>query len=423
MEVTLTLQSRTSLFWRAMIASTDQALLSGLSFLISIILLRIVPKAEFGYYSVAVPISLFLISLQNAVVNTPLAVLLAKKKGNDRREYVASLGYGQFLVILPAACLGLLGAGLWRLGGLDPTVASIAAALSAAAIGLLYREFLRSYLFAEEATLEVLRMDALYVGVCLCFLAVLYLFFQIRVDIVFLLTGGCALLVAFFCGFGRGLPFPPKSISKSYKENWEFGKWALLGVCVTHAQKYSYLYLLGFLSGSLAVADVSAARLLLMPMMLVHIGWGKIAIPHGSKLREEGQIKRFFKELILSSVVFLVVVAVYVALVMASSEILQSHLLSDKYSSSFGYVVIWGAIIVVGFTEMNAAYGLMVLLGFRLITKISFLVMPLTVGSAYILIRAYGITGGLSALLLGQILLAICMWIYFGKAVFSPAKR
>jgi O-antigen/teichoic acid export membrane protein len=390
---------RPSLAWRATIAAADQAMLSATSFLISILLLRVVPKSEFGYYSVAMAIYLFLISLQNAVVNTPLTVLLASKKGADRKEYVASLRHGQFLFIIPACCLTLVAVALFRLGGLDPTAASIAGALGVASLGFLYREFLRSCLFAEEVPAQVLAMDVLYVAASLCFLAVPYLFFEIRVSIVFLLTGASALLVALLFDRSRGWQRDPKSVSKSYRENWTLGKWALLGVCITHVQNYSYLYLLGIFVGSLAVADVSAARLLLMPLILFQAGWGKIAIPHGSRLLEEGQVRRFFKEQIFTSIGFAVGVTAYVALVMT-----------------------WGAIFVAGFIAMNASYGLQVMRDFRIITKVSSFTMIVTVGSAAYLIREYGITGGLAALLLGQVLLAVGLWTSFAKAVFSMAK-
>jgi len=330
MEVTPAKPLRSSIPWRAGIATVDQGLLSATNFIIAVLLIQSVPKADYGYYSIALPVSLFLSSLQDAVVNTPLTVLLASKKGAARRDYVASLCYGQFLVVLPAAGTGLAVLAVLRFPGLDPTVKAIAAALCISSAGLLYREFLRSYLFAEEDPLTVLKMDAFYVAIFLCLISILYLFSGIRVATVFLLTGASALLAALPFGRARGWRFPPPSISKSFGENWLFGKWALLGVCVTHAQSYSYLYLLGIFSGSVAVADVSAARLLLMPLMLLQVGWGKIAIPHGSRLREEGQAHRFFKEQVLSSLLFLVAVAAYVALLLALSEPLQRHLLTGK---------------------------------------------------------------------------------------------
>ena len=423
MEVTRKPASHASLGWRAGIASADQALLSGMSFLISIILLKTVSKAEYGYYSVALPVTLLLVALQYAVVNTPLNVLLASKKGAERREYISSLCFGQFLVILPAAGLGLAAFTIFRIPGLDSTVNAIAASLCAAAVGLLYREFLRSYLFAEEDSLAVLRMDVLYVVISVCGIAVLHLLSGIRTDTVFLVLGASALLAALPFGRGRGWSFPPPSVSKSYRENWKFGKWSLLGVCVSHAQSYSYLYLLGILSGSAAVADVSAARLLLMPMMLLQVGWGKIAVPHGSRLREDGRIRLFFRQQVRTSIVLLLCVAVYVVLLMFLSETLKGLLLSDKYANSLKYVLAWGVVFAMGFLAVNASYGLQVLMEFHVIARWSFLVMLVTVGSSYFLIRAYGIGGGLAAMIIGETLLAIVLWYCFARSVFTRVVR
>src|SRR2546430_12921223 len=58
------------------------------------LLIRTVPQEEYGYYSIAFAASLFLISIQNAVVTTPLAVLLAAKKDEERHRYPAALYWG-----------------------------------------------------------------------------------------------------------------------------------------------------------------------------------------------------------------------------------------------------------------------------------------------------------------------------------------
>lgn len=423
MEVTHPSASRFSLVWNAGVASADQALLSALSFAVSIILIKSIPKSEYGYYSIAVAISLFLVSVQNAVVNTPLATLLVTKKGIDKRQYVASLCYGQFLVILPSVCLVLATIGVMQYWGFDTTKIVIAAALTSAVAGLLFREFLRSYQFAEEMPGNVLKMDVLYVAIFLGLLGTTYLIWKISVALVFIEMGVSALLVALVFSRNRGWEFRREGIRKGYGENWEYGKWALMGVCVTHTQNYSYLYLLGAMLGSLAVAEVSAARLLLMPMMLVQAGWSKIAIPHGARLREEGQIRRFFKEQVLTSMLYLLCVVLYTGLLLTFSGVLQQFLLSDKYANSFHFIAAWGTIFAVGFLAVNASYGLQVMMKFDILTKVSFLVMLVTVGSSVFFIRAYGIAGGLAALILGETLLAIVLWFCFGWSVFSKGRN
>ena len=393
-----------------------------MGFLISILLIRTVSKEEYGYYSIALPVSLLLVALQNGIVNAPLTVLLASKKGDERREYVSSLFFGQFLLVLPVVGVGLIAFAVFRFPGLDATVNAIAAALCASAGSLLYREFLRSYLFAEEDSLAVLRMDALYVVLSVCGLSILYLLSGIRIDTVFLLLGASALLAALPFGRGRGWTYPPRSVSKSYRENWKFGKWALLGVCVTHAQSYSCLYLLGILSGSVAVADMSAARLLLMPMMLIQVGWGRIVVPHGSRLREGGQNRLFFMQQVRTSILVLLCITLYVTLLMLFSDVLGTFILSDKYSNSLRYILAWGVICAVGFLSVNANYGLQAMMKFDVITKWSFIVMPITVGSSYFLILAYGIAGGLAAMILGETLLGIGLWYCFARTVFRRGR-
>ena len=103
----------TSLIFKFGIASVDQAMISALNLLISIILIKTASKVEYGYYSIAFSISLFLISIQNAIVNAPLAVLLVSKKNAMPHRFATvslSLSFQPF-------ALGLLPAQLFVIGG------------------------------------------------------------------------------------------------------------------------------------------------------------------------------------------------------------------------------------------------------------------------------------------------------------------
>ena len=44
--------------------------------------------------------------------------------------------------------------------------------------------------------------------------------------------------------------------------------------------------------------------------------------------------------------------------------------------------------------------------------------MLVTLGCAFLLIKAYGIKGGLTALIIGEVLVAGILWFYYGKIVF-----
>jgi O-antigen/teichoic acid export membrane protein len=402
----------------SIVAAGDQATLSVLSFVISIILIKYVPKVEYGYYSIGFAISLFVSSIQQAIVNTPLAVLLIEKKGNANVEYAGSLCYGQFLVIIPAVCLGLAGVLLLSFWSFDSAQTWVAASVCFFVIGLLLREFLRAYLFAEEKPLQVLKIDTVYIALLLIGFVLAYLFYKLNVPSVFVLMGTSGLIVGLIFSRGRGWHFNRERIRESYRENWKYGRWALVGGLVTYIQSYSYLYLLGALMGSVAVAEVSAARLLITPLILFRAGWGRIVTPRGSKFREKNQLERFFKEQVIVTIVYVLVVALYALLLLSLSGLLQNLIFTQKYVDSFKYFPYWVAINAIGFAAINAGYGLEVTKNFKIMSKLNFVTMVVTLACAYLLINAYGIMGGLMALIIGASLSAAILWLYFFKSVF-----
>ena len=173
---------------------------------------------------------------------------------------------------------------------------------------------------------------------------------------------------------------------------------------------------------SVAVAEVSAARLLLMPLVLVQTGWNKVILPHGSRLREENRLPRLFKEQVIVSIVFVFIVISLVFIAIFLKPLLLNVILSDKYANSFDYIFYFGAIFSMGFIALSANLGLQVLKKFDVIVKINFFTMLATLLSAYLLILSYGIIGGLIALLIGQTISAILLWIFFAKASYLKSN-
>ena len=175
-----------SLLYKAGIASIDQILLSGLSFLISIVLIKIVSKPEYGYYSIFFSITLFMASIQAAVITTPLAVLLITKNGDEKRKYAGALFFGQYLLIIPLAFIGIIGGVItFYFNLLEYSTSAIIVAISLASIGILCREFLRAYFFANETPNTVLIIDLLYFALITTLGFLAYTFFQLDVAVVF----------------------------------------------------------------------------------------------------------------------------------------------------------------------------------------------------------------------------------------------
>ncbi len=408
-----------SLLYKAGIASIDQILLSGISFLISIVLIQAVSSPEFGLYSVFCPFILFMLSIQAAVITTPLAVLLITKRGDEKRKYAGALFFGQYLLIFPLAFIGIIGGVITCYFNLfESSASAIIVAISLASIGILCREFLRAYFFAYESPNIVLIIDGLYFVLITTLGFLAYTFIQLDVAVVFFLMGLSSFLTGIFFINRNKWNISRSDIKSSYSENWKYGKWSLLGVTVTHIQAYSYLYLLGIMVSSVAVADVSAARLLLMPLILATAGWKKVILPHGSKLRENNRLPRLFKEQVIISVAFVVITISFVFVLIFLEPVLLKIILSNKYTNSFDYIFYWGAIFSMVFISLNANLELQVLKNFKVISKVNSFTMVVTVLLAYFLIYSNGIKGGLIALFIGQTISAIILWNFYTRATF-----
>lgn len=411
-----------TIIFRGGIAAIDQGLLSVINLGVQVLLINTVLKSEFGYYSVALSIIMYLMSFQNAVVNTPLTVSIASKSKEVKNKYISSVFSGQLIVLGLMAILGILLSIIFFLLGLSEGESLIIACISVGGFGILNREFLRGYFFAEEEPVKVLKLDIYYGLIYFGLIGLTYFFFNINVPLILLFMGLASGFDSLILNKRFKFDFNKEHIKESYSENWTMGKWSLLSVTLTHLQSYSYLYVIGALLGSKAMADVSASRLLLMPLALITVGWGNVVRPYGAKLREKNQLKKFFKNLALAGLAFPVVVLLITVILYFSDDWLLKNVFTKDYESVFDYLFYWAILSSAMFLRLNANYGLQVIKKFKSIAKVNafaaFFVIILTV----ILTYEYQIEGALIASLIGQIFFIIVLWYQLYSAIFKIPK-
>lgn len=405
------------LFLKFGISSFDEAIRSVTRFLTAYFLIKTVAKVDYGYYSLAIPVTLLITSIQNAIINTPLMVLYAGKSKDTQAEYISSLIIAQVFFILVIFLLTILvAAALLLLQILTTDELLMFTSVAVAVVGLLSREILRGIYFTQELPQSVIKIDIAYLLFLCVLVVIVYHIFFVNVAVIFILIGISALSASIIQNISFIKRFDFSSVKMYLKENWILGKWAFGGVIITHIQSYSYIYLLGLLISAEAIADVSAARLLVMPFVFLADGWGKIAVPRGSRLREEKKINVLYKEQILISIIFSMLIVVYTALMISIPENWKNTILSDNYTNSYGYVIYFGIGLSIRFFSSNAMFGLHVLKNFSSITKVNFVTMIVVISSSYILINLIGVEGALLASILGQLLLATGLWINFTKS-------
>jgi O-antigen/teichoic acid export membrane protein len=132
-------------------------------------------------------------------------------------------------------------------------------------------------------------------------------------------------------------------------------------------------------------------------------------------------LRRFLKEQTLLTAIIGVSLAAYVGLLLGAKGFLAKILFSKGYEDAFEFIVFWGAISIVSWANFNASIGLQVMKEFSIITKVNCVTMVITLASSYLLIRQYGIKGGLASSLLGETLLALGLWAALIICYFAQA--
>ncbi len=387
----------------------DQAVLSLANFLVGIFLIQNTSKDAYGSYVVAFAVILLLIGVQNAIVTTQMTVLAPGKTDGERDHFCAALATGQYLVFGPLAALLLVVAAAGTLTGwLLADQSALIVAVAGTTMGVLFREFLRGLFFLRLELRAVLALDLLYV---LALFVGLYCAREfaggaLHLLALWMLGVGSLVSAAAMLSVAR-LPWRQSVAgrAKALREAWVSGRWALGGVSVTWIQDQSYVYLLSLLAGAASAAEANAARLLLMPVMLLNAGMGRVTMPRWALLRQEGKRREIERTANRILGILVLVVAVYGGVLVLLQDYAIGWLLSDDYRSVGGFIVLWGAVVALQVVRSNFSVMLQVYQRFREITIANVVSALAVIGASFALIPGSGVKGSLVALLVGEVLL------------------
>lgn len=268
-------------------AIADQAWLSMINFAIALAFIWGAEKAEYGHYILLTTPLLLVQSIQNALINSPLATILPASAPESHLPLKHSAVAIHIFLAGAGALLGAVGLFIYgQASGFNPD-ALLIGGFSLAILGTIAREAQRAFAYANREGTRALLADLVY-G-------------------VFLLTalgaaiGGKTLTAAVVLaatGLAGLVPLLPqltklqgvRICQKSTLQFWSCGRWALPSVLATWISLNSYPYFASIKLGVDVVAEIGAARLFLMPIGLVTTAWGNWYRPRISQWFAEGDI-------------------------------------------------------------------------------------------------------------------------------------
>lgn len=260
----------------------DQAWLSGISLLISVLLVRTLEKDEYGLYVLLFNSSLFFQGIGGALLSAPYTTLYPRQQGSNQRTTIRIYTRGTIIFALMASILAVTTYLIYRATSHDPLLTmTVGIGFGICIVGSVSKDNIRVFNYAQNDQAAAFKNNLVYGGLLIGGLALMVQSHSISAASVLAMIGLSSALVSvpqLLKSDSTVQPSPSRDRIQSatrplLMEFWACGRWAVLGSFVTFLTSNTYPYLAALSFNKSEVADISVARLLSMPIALIGAAW------------------------------------------------------------------------------------------------------------------------------------------------------
>lgn len=283
----------------------DQALVSGTSFVTSVILGRCAGREELGFYYLALSVVLFVRGLQEQLVSAPYMIYCGRQAAADQPRYAASALLHQCLLSL----IAIVGLALVAAFGLGPAGMRQSLLLLLCAAPLLWmREFVRQMSFANldvrAAIVTDLTITLTQLG-ALCYLAY---FGQLTVVSTLAVMGICCGLasVSWLASGRQKFALNWSAVWNDWWSNWTFSRWALASHVLACSSPYVLPWVVAATHGERETGLLGACATLVGLSNMFLIGLANYLSPKAARAYAEHGITELKRVLWQTATMFVV---------------------------------------------------------------------------------------------------------------------
>jgi O-antigen/teichoic acid export membrane protein len=356
------------------IALVDQAVLSLFNLGLNLMLIALAAPSEFGRYIYAASVMLVFTSLQNALVTTPLAVLIPGR--SDREQADVLQGLLSFDVPFRIVC-AIAAPVLCLLTDYSAEFLFIVAVSTFSVLG---RETWRSVALAFENPAECLRIDAMSVAASVLATAVFwFVLAPASACLAGLAVGN--LVGAMLVGTARAPQrLPVRQALVDYRARfWNDTQWSLLGAGTTEIQYRSYVFVLEWFRTTATLAAVQAGRLLLGPLTLVVGAWGKVARPAMARKLAAGDTRGMMRITAAGMVYVLSVGVLYCLMLYLLWPLAERFIFKGRYPEVGLLTVAWAGYMMVVIAHMVLSVPLQAAMKLKELAQVTIVTAVVTV--------------------------------------------
>lgn len=248
-----------AIFSSRLLALGDQAVVSGTSFLTTVLIGRFTSPSELGLYVLGMSLLIAAINLQQSLIALPYTIWHGRTDGDDPVLAGNSLLLASTLALTAAAVIAVVAGSMFAAGGNVP-LTEIVAVLALVLPFILLRDFGRGFSTARLRFGELFALDAAVSFFQLTGLGILAWFDR--------LSGAAGLGVAgASCAIAAGMgvwlkrrSFEPRlsGLTRVARQSWQDGKWLLASLLTLVTQVQATYWLVAVFAGT-AVTGIYAA--------------------------------------------------------------------------------------------------------------------------------------------------------------------
>lgn len=389
-------------------ALLDQALVSGVNFLTSILLARYLGLAEYGRLTLAWMAVLFFNSLQVAAIISPMMSIGPKQAESQVAKYYGAVFLNQLLWSTASFFLLLIGMWLSKFFRPEWNVQDLAFPLAAALATYQLQDFLRRYFFVQgSAALAFLNDVISYFGQ-LFLLVILFLYTEIDAKMALWVIAGTSLAAVATGIFSLGnLQFAQNDLTRISLQHWQFSKWLLGSAVMQWTSGNYFLVVAGGVLGASTVGAIRAAQNIFGMTHVLFQGLENVVPVKASLHYAKGGMDALIKY--LKQVTYLAGGAtLLIVLAIVTAPEFWLSIFYGKQFADFGYLLNWfGPIYILIFIGLPLRTALKSL-EYTKVSFLAYLAMTLfSLSFAYPMINLFSENGVMLGILITQIISVI----------------
>jgi len=407
------------------LALTDQFVVSGSSFLTTVLIGRNCTENELALYALANSVVILGTSLQLAIVSVPYSIHGTRLPDEDRAGYAGStLAHQLVLSGLLAAGLGLAAGMIAWTGGAAASAAT-AAILAAIIVPVLLKEYVRRIEMAHLRVASACRLDAAAAALQIGGLLFLSSQALLSARTAFALIGlACGVAAARGLWSRRaGYALRLANVGDDFRRSWALGKWVLAAQAINSVVASIVPWLLALLRPTTEETAVFSAcqgvALLANPFLL---GMSGFVGPKAAHAFAAGGVHEL--RMVVSRMAWFIaaVAAVFVVVMLTFGEQLVVALYGSQYAGRGATVGVLAASVFVYAISLAPDLGLWAMERAELNVRPRLFGLALTLVAGLVLVPCFGVLGGACGFLAGNAVASIAIIVVYWATVSARER-